>query len=225
MTSTTRLPRGPLRLPTTWRRVPPQPVVAAVLAVALVAVLSWLWPAGVPLVVLRLTQFSLAAGAAYLLDDATATLTSVSPRRIWARRVPAVAYGGGAMAIAWVAVLMLLGRQAGSWDWLIALTVETSCLVCGAVAVAALVARRGDPEPGGLAAPIVMLVSICLLIAGPLLRTGVFISDEAPHGVILWAGWGVLASVALLVILICSRDPASGRLRGGLLRTFSARSH
>ena len=67
--------------------------------------------AGVSPFVARVALLALAGGAAYLLDDAAVQLTSVTPPGVWRRRAPGLSMGAGALAAAWVVVLLVLGWQ------------------------------------------------------------------------------------------------------------------
>ena len=114
---------------------------------------------GVPPFVARVAELGLAGGAAYLLDDA-ASSSPPSPRR-----------GGGADGLpAW-------SREGPCWSrhgsgccsscaWqdsrppVLTATVELLVLSLSAMAAAAVLVRRGDPEPGVLVAPAMVLIGL-----------------------------------------------------------------
>ena len=67
---------------------------AAAAAVALVLIAALTVPEeGVSPLVVRIAEFLLAGGAAYLLDDAAVVLTTVTPTGLWRRRLPRRPFG------------------------------------------------------------------------------------------------------------------------------------
>ena len=118
----------------------------------------------------RLAQFGLAGGAAYLLDDAAAQLTTVTPPGLWRRRAPALVGGVAVLAASWTAVLLVLGWQ-DSAPPVGTATGELAVLALTAVAASSVLVGSGDPEPGLRIAPTVVLLGISALIAESVLRT------------------------------------------------------
>lgn len=187
-------------------------VTAAAVAALTVGLDRVLSPAPLPAVWVHLAQVALAGGAAFLLDDAAAALTGVVPPPLWRRRAVGLALGVAVLAPGWLVVL--LADPGGSGG---TLTAETCALVLLAVAASALVAARGEAEPGTLVAPTVVLAAVgTMLVAGALGRP-VFLSDAVPGaGAGLGVVWALLAGTSMIVLLAATRDPAGvhGR-RGG----------
>ena len=185
----------------------PWPVVgAAAAAVLLVLAVAVIPPGpGVPLFALHLTEVLLAGGAAYALDDAAATLTDVTPRALWRRRLPRLAVSAATIAVA-TGVIALVLHQQGSLPPLPALVGEILVLCLLAVA-AAVLARRHEPEPGALVAPVVALLGLAAVVAGSILGEPLFATDEgAAASRPIWLGLG---AVAVLTIVLGSRDPGA----------------
>ncbi|GAA1973218.1 hypothetical protein GCM10009798_38050 [Nocardioides panacihumi] len=159
----------------------------------------------------RIAELALAGSAAYLIDDAAVALTAVAPRGTWRRRAPTLAAGAALLGVGWVAVLLM----ATSRDLLrppTAVSGELVVLATVAVAAAATLARRGDPEPGVRVAPGLVLLGVSLLILESVLRRPLLVPWNGPAraGLLLaWAGVGLLA---LVIALWASRDPV-GRSR------------
>jgi hypothetical protein len=155
----------------------------------------------------RVAELALAGGAAYLLDDAAAQLTSVVPRGQWRRRAPVVAAGGALLAGAWLGILVVLQwRDArppvgGSFAELLVMSLV-------AIAAAAVLVRLGDPEPGAIIAPIVVMVGLGLVIVGSVVGAPIYLTDAGPT-VARGAGWSVAAALAVLVLVVAGRDPAA----------------
>ena len=76
-----------------------------------------------------------------------------------------------------------------------------------AVTAAAQLARRGDPEPGNLIAPAVVLAGTGAMLLQPLLGITLFLSADEQSARLL-AGWAGPAVAALLILLAAWRDPA-----------------
>jgi hypothetical protein len=180
---------------------------SAVAALGLVALALALPGAGLSTFVLRLAELLLAGGAAYLLDDGAAQMTTVTSRSLWRRRAPALAGGVTVLVAAWAGILLLLRWQESSLPAII--SGEVLVLATLAVAVASVLVYRGEPQPGGQVAPLVGVGGLSALIAEPVLRASIFLPvDDAGEGARLlpWVGAGCLA---LVVILVAARDPAS----------------
>jgi hypothetical protein len=96
---------------TWWRRTPPTVPLSASAAAVLVLVAAAIPGAGVSPFVIRIAEFLLAGGAAYLLDDAAAPLTGVTPPGVWRRRSPVVLTGAGLLTVTWLGILLVLGWQ------------------------------------------------------------------------------------------------------------------
>ena len=77
---------------------------------------------------------------------------------------------------------------------------EVAALISVAVAAAALTARRGEPEPGNLVAPTIVLLGVGALIAQPALDITLFIGGPGdPHRRVWWVGIVVAATIVLLI--------------------------
>ena len=164
---------------------------------------------GVPAFFIRISEFVLAGGAAYLLDDAAVVLTAVTPTGLWRRRLPRIARGVGVLAAAWVLILTVL-RWHGSLPpvWLV--TAELVVLCLSAAAAAAVLARSGEAEPGSLVAPAVGLLGITAVLAEPVLRWTVFVPWDGSGGAGVRVAWVVCGVLAVVVLARASRDPARG---------------
>lgn len=199
---------------TPWRAVPRPAYLTALGVLALVLLAALVQPgAGIPPFVARIAQFGLAGGAAYLLDDAAAPLTTVTPPRPWRRRAPALLGGGAVLAAAWLGVLLVLDWQ-DSRPPVGRATFELLVLSLSAVAAAAVLVRRGDPEPGVLVAPSMVLLGITAVIGEAVLRTQILLPWDGGVGrglALAWVGAGLLATG---VLLLAMRDPASGSVSG-----------
>ena len=185
------------------------PVVGSVGAGSVLVALAVALPGGgVSPFLVRLVELVLAGGAAYLLDDPAAGLTGVTPRSLWRRRAPTLVGGLTVLVTAWMAILVLL-RWLGSLLSVRVLTGELVVLVAVAVALAAVLVWRGDPAPGSRVAPIVGIAGMSALIAEPLLRAPIFLPADGGGDLSGWLGWTAVGLLAVAVILLASRDPAS----------------
>jgi hypothetical protein len=157
----------------------------------------------------RIAELALACGAAYLADDAAATLTTVAPKGTWRRRSPVLALGTALLASGWAAVLLVLAwRDSGPPT----LTASGELVVLGlvALATATVMVRNGDPEPGARVGPALVLLGLGLVIVESALHRPILMPwEDAPATGLMsvWAGVGLLS---LLVALWASRDPAAG---------------
>jgi hypothetical protein len=181
--------------------------------------------AGVSPFVTRVAVLALAGGAAYLLDDAAAQLTSVTPPGVWRRRAPALGTGVGVLAAAWVVVLLVLAWQDSRPPVGVA-SGELTVLCLFSVAAAAVLFRRGDPQPGARVAPVVLLSGVCVVIAESVLRTSVLLPwDGAGAGRSLETAWVGLGLVATIALLLASRDPAAAPGTGLWVKSPRRRSN
>jgi hypothetical protein len=179
---------------------------AAGAAVALVLVAAVVQPdAGVSDFVMRISELLLAGGAAYLLDDAAVVLTTVTPVGLWRRRLPQLLSGVAVLAVAWTLILGVLWREDSLPPGPVTLEVAVLCLV--ALAAAAVLAARGEPEPGALVAPAVGLAGIGVIIVDLVVEAAIFVPWDGSGGDGLRLAWACLGGVAVLVIVVASRDP------------------
>ena len=179
---------------------------AAGAAIALVLVAAVVQPdAGVSDFVVRISELLLAGGAAYLLDDAAVVLTTVTPVGLWRRRLPRLLSGVAVLAVAWTLILGVLWREDSLPQGPVTLEVAVLCLV--ALAAAAVLAARGEPEPGALVAPAVGLAGIGVIILDFVVEVAIFVPWDGSGGDGLRLAWACLGGVAVLVIVVASRDP------------------
>jgi len=154
----------------------------------------------------RVAELALAGGAAYLLDDAAAHLTTVAPQGQWRRRGPGLAAGATLLAGAWLGVLTIL-----QWRDARPPVAESSgeLVVMALVAVAAssLLFRLGDPEPGVVVAPLVVVLGLGLVVIESVAGSPVYLADAEPS-LARGAGWSVAAGLAVLTIVVAGRDVA-----------------
>ena len=180
-------------------------------AVVLVLVTVAIPGGGASPFVVRIAEFLLAGGAAYLLDDAAAPLTAVTPHSVWRRRSAIVLAGAGLLTATWLGILLVLRWQDALPPVLLA-TAEVVVLCLGSLAAAAVLVRRGDPEPGGQVAPVIGLLGIGALMADSMLRVALFVPWEAGEPALgIGLAWATGAVLAVAVIIGASRDPASRR--------------
>jgi hypothetical protein len=185
----------------------------ATAAVVLVLVASLVPPdSGVSPLVVRIAQFVLAGAAAYLLDDAALVLTTVTPLGLWRRRLPRLAWGSTVLAVAWAAVLLLLRWQESlppvRWA-----TGELVVLCLAAMAASAVISGRGEPEPGSVVGPVVVLLGITAVFAEQVLRTTIFVPWDGSGGFGVRVAWVAAGVIALTIVVGASRDPAGRRRR------------
>jgi hypothetical protein len=185
----------------------------ATAAVVLVLVAALLPPqSGVSPLVVRIAELVLAAAAAYLFDDAALVLTTVTPVGLWRRRLPRLGWGGAGIVVAWTSVLLLLRWQESlppvAWA-----TGEVVVLCLVALGASALVAGRGEPEPGSVVGPVLALLGITAVFAEQVLRTTIFIPWDGSGGTGIRIAWVIAGAIALTVVVGASRDPAGRRRR------------
>jgi hypothetical protein len=192
---------------------PRELVGAAAAAVVIVVVASVAQPdAGVSRLVVLICELLLAGGAAYLLDDAAVALTTVAPVGLWRRRLPRLVSGAALLATAWMLVLAVLWSQ-DSRPPLGVVTWELSAMCLVALAAAAVLAARGESEPGGIVAPAIGLLGIGALIADQFVEAALFVPWDGSGSLEVHLAWVALGGSAVLVIAVASRDPAQpGRL-------------
>ncbi len=183
-------------------------VAAATTAVGVVLLARLvLAPDRMPALVIRLAELTLAAGAAYLLDDPAAPVTASSPRPLWRRRLPSLVAGAATAAAACAAIMLLLRTgYAGPSAWRPG--AEVVALVCLAVAASSVRARRGDAEPGSAVATAVVLLGLAAGWAESLAGVAIYIPAEGPPAPQLWA-WLAAALAGCLVLAASSREPAA----------------
>ena len=154
----------------------------------------------------RVAELALAGGAAYLLDDAAAPLTTVAPQGQWRRRGPVLAAGVALLAGAWLGVLMIL-----QWRDARPPVAESSgelvVLALVAVAASSMLFRLGDPEPGVVVAPLVVVLGLGLIIVGSVVGSPIYLADAEPS-LARDAGGCVAAGLSVLTILVAGRDAA-----------------
>jgi hypothetical protein len=167
--------------------------------------------------VVRIAELLLAGGAAYLLDDAAVVLTTVTPVGLWRRRLPRLLSGVAVLAVAWTLILGMLWREDSLPPGPVTLEVAVLCLV--ALAAAAVLAARGEPEPGALVAPWVGLIGIGVIILDFVVEAAIFVPWDGSGGDGVRLAWACLGGVAVLVIVVSSRDPG----RSAPLRSAAAR--
>ena len=186
----------------------PVAMTALVTSALVLLVAAFQQTAGALPFVTLVAQLALAGGAAYLLDDAAAPLTTVAPRGPWRRRGPVLVVGVGLLAGAWLGVLALL-----QWRDVRPPVAESSAelLVMGLVglATAALLFRLGDHEPGVIVAPMVVVLGLGLAIVGSLAGSPIYLTDAEPTPGLI-AGWSAAGALAALMIVVAGRDVAEG---------------
>ena len=169
--------------------------------------------------VARVAGLALAGGAAYLLDDAAAQLTSVVPRAQWRRRAPVVGVGAALLAGAWLGILVVL-QWRDAQPPVASSSAELLVMSLVAIAAAALLFRLGDPEPGAIIAPMVVVLGLGLVILGSVVRAPIYLSDAEPvPGRV--AGWCAAGALAVLTIVVSSsprRPLPAARPRPGCAR-------
>jgi hypothetical protein len=166
---------------------------------------------GIPLFLLQPVVLVLAAGAAYLLDDESKSMTDVVPASMLRRRTSRILAGFAVLAAGGTVLAGLLQRWAPSAP-LPALAWETAGLAFLAVAASAVTARYGESEPGNLVTSAGALIFIGVLILQPLLHLTWLVSspDDSAHG----GWWAALMFAAALTFLLSSREWSPSRTRG-----------
>ena len=127
--------------------------------------------------------------------------------------------GGALLTTAWALVMVLLWWQ-DSLPPVGLVTGELAVLCLVTLAAAAVLAARGEAEPGGLVAPTIGLIGIGALIADLIIEAAIFVPWDGSGGDGVRLAWASVGVLAVLVICVSSRDPARAsqhvvRLRGG----------
>ena len=163
----------------------------------------------IPLLLAHLAVLVLAAGSAYLFDDSATDVTTVVPTSLLRRRLVILLRGLPFMVLSWGAVMILLTWRSPSAP-LTALSWEVSGLSCLGVAAAAIVSRRGEPEPGNLVASALGLGVIGILICQPMFHVTLLVTDPAGPARAGW--WAVVIVGSMATLVVASRDRAASRL-------------
>jgi len=197
-----RVSAAPATLPL---RVPWTTVVGAALVAGLFTFWTLAFPASADsTLTLRLVQLALAASAAYLLDDASAALTTISPRSWWRRRAFPLTIGLVALAVAWCVVLINLRHLPDAT--LRPLTIEVTVLVLVALAASAVLAMHGEPEPGDQVAVALPLTGVAAVLVGSMLGFDIFVSSHGSGEGEKVTAWVLSGVLALLVLVVAGRD-------------------
>jgi len=187
-------------------------LVSTSVAILLVGVLSTVMRGDeIPLFLLQPVFLVLAAGAAYLLDDESKSMTDVVPASLLRRRTSRVLAGFAVLAVGGAGLAGMLKWWAPSAP-LPALAWETAGLAFLAVAASAFTARHGESEPGNLVTSAGALIFVGVLILQPMLHVTWLVrspEDPAHRG---W--WAAVMLVAVLTFLLSSREWSPLRARG-----------
>jgi hypothetical protein len=199
----------------------PWPAAMTALVTTALVLLTAAFPqtAGALPLVERVAELALAGGAAYLLDDAADQLTTVAPRGQWRRRALAVGTGVALLAGAWLGILVVL-QWRDARPPVVRSSAELLVMVLIAVAVAAVLVRLGDPEPGAIIAPIVVVLGLGLVIVGSVVSGPIYLADAEP-AIGRVAGWSAAGALAVLTMVVSSsprRRPRPARPRPGCAR-------
>ncbi|MGA8209049.1 MAG: hypothetical protein WB798_02730, partial [Nocardioidaceae bacterium] len=109
-----------------------------------------------------------------------------------------MALGLPVLAATWVLVLVLATVVRRTTLPAATLSVELAVLVAVALAAAAACWRRGDPEPGRLVAPLLVLAGASVLVVAGALGVDPSLSGRAPGGGSqVTVAWGVTGAVAV----------------------------
>ena len=163
----------------------------------------------IPLLLAHLAVLVLATGSAYLFDDSATDVTTVVPTSLLRRRLVILLRGLPFMVLSWGAVMILLTWRSPSAP-LTALSWEVSGLSCLGVAAAAILSRRGEPEPGNLVASALGLGVIGVLICQPMFHVTLLVTDPASPARAGW--WAVVIVGSTATFVVASRDRAASRL-------------
>jgi hypothetical protein len=164
--------------------------------------------AEIPLFLVHVVVLILAASSTYLLDDSAVHVTAVVPTLLLRRRLVLLLRGWPVTALSWAAVMILLGWRSPSVP-LAALTWELAGVSCLGVAAAAIVSRRGEPEPGNLVASVLGLGFVGVLVCQPLFHVTLLVTDDSRGARSGW--WTTVIVVSLTTFVVASRDGAAPR--------------
>lgn len=187
--------------------VPLPAMVAAGTAVVMVALAGMAFASGSPPLVLRVAELTLAGGAAYLLDDPAAPVTTPTPRGVWRRRAPHLLCGGATLAVGWLVVAVLL-RVQGSELSTRRVAGEVVGLTCLAVAASAVCLRRGDREPGNAVATGVLLLGLTAVMVEAFTGLSIFVPFGSP-AVVQQVAWLTAALAGCVVAAVASKEPGT----------------
>ena len=205
------------------RQLPPlvQPLVGALrwqpaLGAAALAVLLVVWRAeamhdpGAALQVLRGVTVLLALGAAFLLDDPAAGTLAASPTSLSWRRSVRLAAVVVLVGPPWALAVLTARARAGDVP-VAGLTVELAALVAVALAAAAALARWADArEPGVLVVPLVVGAALAMTTVP---ARWALLVPPGPEWEPAHQRWALLAAAAVVVLALCTRDPARSGCR------------
>jgi fluoroquinolone transport system permease protein len=201
---------GALRRSLRW-----QPMLGALVLTA--ALLAWTLPDLVTpegaVVLLRFIAVLLAVGAAFAFDDAALQLVSAVPLSLAQRLSLRAAIITLAAGPAWCAALLLTAQSSATMPHglISGVTLEFGCLqVIGLAIAASLMRCRGISEPGIFAGPglVGLMMGLMLLPArwqllGPL----------GPHWSAAHQRWAYLSIIAVAVLMLAARDPATRSIK------------
>jgi hypothetical protein len=198
----------------TYYYLPPRAILPALVstsaAILMVVGLSIVVRDEIPLLLLQPVVLVLAAGAAYVLDDPSRSLTDVVPPSLLRRRAYRVLAGCLVLA-AGGAILAALLQWVAPAAPIPALAWETAGLVFLAVAVSAVTARYLESEPGNLVSSAGALIFLGVLILQPILHLTWLVSSPADPARKGW--WAAIMFASALTFVLCSRGWSRRRSR------------
>lgn len=156
---------------------------------------------------LRAVALLLAVGVAFALDDRTRSLLGAVPTPLWWRAAVRLLVVGAPAALVWLISLSWVGARSAGALPAAALSLEALTLAAVVTALAGGLARwRAVPDPGTVAAPVLLAVGLLLpqlpehvglaVLPGP--------GWDAAH-----VRWSVLLAAAAVVLAVSLRDPAA----------------
>lgn len=146
-----------------------------------------------------LAAASVALGCAFLLDDPAWVTVSTSPAPLWWRRCIRIALALPVAGILWLAAAQLAGFPRGAIGPGV---LEVATMIGVTLAAAAVAVRRsGDGLGGAAAGPVLLVLVVVSLVLPP---------RWTLHPVVIhqWR-WVLLLGLALLALVVASRDPAA----------------
>ena len=205
------------------RQLPPllRPLIGAVrwqpsMGAAAVAVLIVAWQADAlhdqseALRALRGVTVVLALGAAFLLDDPAAGTLEASPTSLAWRRAARLTAAVLLVGAPWSGSIMTAQLQGADLP-VAGLTLELATMVTLALAGAAGLIRWADArEPGVLAVPLVAGIALALFQVP---ESWALLVHPGPAWVPAHQRWALLLGVAVVLLFLCNRDPATARRR------------